>query len=343
MPETSTLPALRQPPAAAAASLGWRALRHHGAQDVDEQAALLAEWQQDYAQVSAGAFSGWIDEAWLGHGMHLFVEHTGQRLLQRGALAPGQLALGLPLALGQGPIAFCGATDWQDPALADARLCNFSGPQGFEFATPEGLVMAGIELPLASLAALAQAGEQDALARLSRQAGLLAVAPAELRALREWLQGALALMRAQPQHLADPAARQALRQALLSNLLALLPLEAGAATPVAPLPQWTLVARAQNHVRADPETPHTVADLCVALRVSRRTLQAAFQKVLGLSPATWLRTQRLAGAHRALRDARSVAEAATQWGFWHLGLFARDYKRQFGCLPSQDLRRPRSH
>ncbi len=329
---------LTSPAPCLASAPPWQALTRHATQDVDEQAALLHDWQQDYAQASPGAFSGWIDELRLG-GMRLFVEHTSRRLLQRGALRPGHLALGLPLALGEGPISFCGATDWQEPPLRSARLCSFSGTQGFEFATPEGLVMAGIELPLALLTELAQAEEHAALARLAQRAGLHAVAPEVLAALRQWLQGAFTLMRAQPDCLADPLARQALQRMLLSNLLELLPLDAGSRQSVNPLPQWTLVERAQRYVRADPQTPHTVADLCLHLRVSRRTLQAAFQKALGLCPATWLRTQRLAGAHRSLREARSVAEAATQWGFWHLGLFARDYKRQFGRLPSQDLRR----
>ena len=34
----------------------------------------------------------------------------------------------------------------------------------------------------------------------------------------------------------------------------------------------------------------------------------------------------------------SVQDAAARWGFWHLGQFSRDYKRQFGELPSQTLK-----
>jgi AraC-like DNA-binding protein len=37
----------------------------------------------------------------------------------------------------------------------------------------------------------------------------------------------------------------------------------------------------------------------------------------------------------------NITEAAAEWGFWHMGKFAADYRRQFGELPSETLRRTR--
>jgi AraC family ethanolamine operon transcriptional activator len=73
----------------------------------------------------------------------------------------------------------------------------------------------------------------------------------------------------------DERACTRLQQALMSNVLALLP---GSQAPTAPHRAAQLVARAQAFVRDDPETPHTVATLCQALGVSRRTLQAPFSR-----------------------------------------------------------------
>ncbi|MCW5625811.1 MAG: helix-turn-helix domain-containing protein, partial [Burkholderiales bacterium] len=85
----------------------------------------------------------------------------------------------------------------------------------------------------------------------------------------------------------------------------------------------------------------TVAELCVEIEVCRRTLQYAFQDILGVSPVQYLRAVRLNGVRRALRragpDAR-IGDIAAEWGFWHLSQFAADYRRMFGELPSQTLR-----
>jgi AraC family ethanolamine operon transcriptional activator len=89
-----------------------------------------------------------------------------------------------------------------------------------------------------------------------------------------------------------------------------------------------------------PETIH-LADLCRALRLSRRTLQRAFTETLGIGPARYLTRRRLAAVRAALRESdpatATVTETAFRHGFWELGRFARDYQRLFGELPSQTL------
>jgi AraC family ethanolamine operon transcriptional activator len=95
-------------------------------------------------------------------------------------------------------------------------------------------------------------------------------------------------------------------------------------------------------MRSHIAEPITVADLCVELGVSRRTLQYSFQDVLGTNPVRFLRAMRLNGARRDLRagtaPADSVQDIAARWGFWHMGHFVTDYKRMFGELPSETLR-----
>jgi len=103
----------------------------------------------------------------------------------------------------------------------------------------------------------------------------------------------------------------------------------------------TIVRNVENWV--DGQSPETIqiADLCRALRLSRRTLHRAFAETLGVGPAAYLTRKRLTAVRAELRRsdplAINVTDTATKYGFWELGRFARDYRRMFGERPSETL------
>jgi transcriptional regulator GlxA family with amidase domain len=77
--------------------------------------------------------------------------------------------------------------------------------------------------------------------------------------------------------------------------------------------------------------------------VSERTLEGAFNKVLGLTPITYLIRLRLHRVREVLlaatQGSTTVSAEALNCGFWHFGEFSRAYKECFGELPSDTLRR----
>jgi AraC family ethanolamine operon transcriptional activator len=87
-----------------------------------------------------------------------------------------------------------------------------------------------------------------------------------------------------------------------------------------------------------------VSELCAAAHVSERTLQYAFQDIMGMSPITYLHRLRLHRARNELRQGNSsstsVTDVAMNWGFWHFGAFSQAYKNCFGEVPSKTLRQP---
>jgi AraC-like DNA-binding protein len=53
-----------------------------------------------------------------------------------------------------------------------------------------------------------------------------------------------------------------------------------------------------------------------------------------MSLHSYVRWKRLLNAHQKLRQGMGVKRAALESGFWHMGEFARDYRKLFGELPS---------
>ena len=86
-----------------------------------------------------------------------------------------------------------------------------------------------------------------------------------------------------------------------------------------------------------------LSELCAAANVSERTLQNAFNNIMGMSPLTYLHRLRLHRARDELRKSESssttVTDVAMNWGFWQFGEFSRAYKNCFGELPSKTLKR----
>lgn len=87
----------------------------------------------------------------------------------------------------------------------------------------------------------------------------------------------------------------------------------------------------------------SISDLAQRIGVSERSLRRSFQRCYGLSPMQWMRVYRLHQARQLLKascpDVTTVTQVAFEVGFWDLGRFAGAYRRLFGELPSQTLRR----
>lgn len=91
----------------------------------------------------------------------------------------------------------------------------------------------------------------------------------------------------------------------------------------------------------------SIVDICTQAETSVRSLEYAFREVMQLTPVAYLRILRLNKVRGELRSApttdTTITRIATDWGFVHLGEFARDYRRLFGERPSDTLARALAH
>ncbi len=87
----------------------------------------------------------------------------------------------------------------------------------------------------------------------------------------------------------------------------------------------------------------TVQDLATAAEVSERTLRTAFNEYFGIGPARYLLLRRQHLIHQALKAADheevTVGQVLLAHGEWAFGRFAARYRKLYGELPSETLRR----
>ncbi len=100
-----------------------------------------------------------------------------------------------------------------------------------------------------------------------------------------------------------------------------------------------IVNRVRERTLASPLCPPSIGELCIELNISRRTLNHAFMRVLGVTPVSYIRNIRLnrvrADLLKSTHSDCAISTIAMHWGFWHMSLFSRYYKALFGELPSE--------
>ncbi|WP_258803784.1 helix-turn-helix domain-containing protein [Pseudarthrobacter sp. NS4] len=113
-------------------------------------------------------------------------------------------------------------------------------------------------------------------------------------------------------------------------------------TPDRMRPQALLAVSVREYIEANLSDPLlSPASIAAAHFISTRHLHNIFQES-GTTVSSWIRSQRLAGARRDLRDplhaGKSVGAVAARWGFLDAAHFSRTFRDAFGVPPS-DWRR----
>lgn len=307
--------------------------------DVDEYTSVLAQWRVRSNQVSLGRFHGRVDRLALP-GLRLYRKRTNRKLLETVEGPPDSISVALPL--------------FQDGDLYNGgniqrpgQACFLNGGGRLTMRSSEQLDLVAVCLDRETMLAVLRETDPLAAARVERMAVETLVVDSEAnrelaRLLLACLEGAPAL----PAWLSDEASQAAcLRQVSLLVGAALCGEPAGARCGRVRPSRQQLIDRAIRLLDQSMFEPMRVSAICKELSADRRTLQNAFQEVLGESPNAFFKNVRLNRAHHDLKRPSqrdfSVCDVAMRYGFWHLSQFARDYQRAFGELPTETRRRAR--
>ncbi|WP_284947773.1 GlxA family transcriptional regulator [Acidisoma cladoniae] len=99
----------------------------------------------------------------------------------------------------------------------------------------------------------------------------------------------------------------------------------------------------QRWVAANPAADHSVAALAYRMGLSPRHFARLFRSELGVTPAVWVETTRIAVARRLLEEGRETPkQVAAHCGFTDADTLRRAFVRQVGVTPA-DYRRRHAH
>ncbi|MGB3351069.1 MAG: helix-turn-helix transcriptional regulator [Brucella anthropi] len=132
-----------------------------------------------------------------------------------------------------------------------------------------------------------------------------------------------------------------LEDSLMASLAAALDTQPRARPLTSAVPSY--VQRAEKFMLDNLDKQLTLQELVDATGTSARTLHRTFRSVRGNTPLGVFKNMRLDKVHAELVRGHAgpgdITRIAMAWAFNHMGLFSADYRKRFGYLPSETVRR----
>lgn len=281
--------------------------------DASWQANHLNNWQQAYDQISHGPFKGQLKQVNLSQ-LDISREFSSQSLRQECYVKRG----GFWLGFSQGPF----NSKLNGVTANNKSFLWHSGQQDFELITEKNTVIYSVLLEASLLPDEIKIQQKVAqlptekihaflylLNRLLNPDNPYWLATSQQKIITDAVQDILE--QAQTQSTGKPSFHK--RAQVITQVR-------------------DYITHAPSHV------PVTITELCQHAHVSRRTLQNAFQDILGISAKQFIKAVRLNQIRRALLSVdehRPIYQIAFDFGYFHLGQFTQDYKIMFAETASQ--------
>ena len=300
--------------------------------EFDRLAQAVSGWDLDWQQLDRGRLAASLQQIATPSALLTRVGFSRQ-FYQRGAAPPGFLTVGF-LRSGSSEVNWCG-----QPGGGDSLMVFHSGGE-YESVSPPGFGANTLSF------------SEELLSRAAGTLGLGEIAdvwPGDNRVL-DCPGGYLADLRERLRAVFQVATeRSALAgRGLRTEIEEEIPVALVTALASGREPEGRLSTSVRRRaarkalalIRRNPDESLSVQQLCDRVGVSERTLRYAFHDLVGVSPKQYSRSLRLNGVRRDLERSDphvKIADVANRWGFWHMGQFAADYRRQFRELPSETL------
>ncbi|MDA4844154.1 AraC family transcriptional regulator [Hoeflea poritis] len=301
--------------------------------DFDAQSEQLSGHDQEYCQLSFGAFRGRFVSAFLDNGISLHLETANQALEQRIGCPKDAVSIGLVI-------------NGDRPFMVNGQELDQSGlfltPPGAELSmfSPAGATILAICLEHKHVAQWSE-GENLPSPIETTEGLCVQTAPSLADSLRtsamRILRSGLTADRDGAEDLGGIPVGRHFISAVLSQLSLHQALAAWSRPEAAD--GSALFEQARTLLLEQPDGEIDYASLRARLGCSERTIQKAFSRHTDMSPTRYLRTVRLNRVRRMLLSRThidsSIGDLAARSGFWNWSRFSGFYKQQFDELPSE--------
>jgi len=303
--------------------------------DFEEFAQTTRAWDLDFIQLDRGNFETKLIQIG-ADGVQLAQASFNRYIDQKGSPPPGLWTFAI-LTNESSPII------WRGRQVSKKSVMVYSPGSEIDAQSRPGFDVYTLSYPGSILDELAQMFEIPSFRKLIEATDLITAKASKLSKCREQTKHILSAIKENPLKLNSKAMLDEMRFSLSQQLISTLVFS----RPEYHKPSYRKrdrgLRRAKAYLSEHGEEPITVRDLCGVTEVSERTLRYAFLEQFGVSPKSYLLAMRLNGVRRQFSHAdpssATIAGVANHWGFWHMGKFAADYRRLFGELPSETLRR----
>jgi AraC family ethanolamine operon transcriptional activator len=302
--------------------------------DFEEFAQATRAWDLDFIQLDRGDFETEIHQ--VGVGDILLTQASFSRFIdQKGSSPPGLWTFAILTDKSSDII-------WRGRQVSKKSLMIYAPGSEIDAQSKPGFDVYTLSYPESLLDELAQMFEIPSFRKLIESSDLIKAKASELSKCREQTKRALSAIKEQPLKLNSQAMLDEMKFSLSEQLISILLFSRSEYHKPSYRKRNRALRRAKAYLSEHAQEPLTVRDLCGVTEVSERTLRYAFLEQFGVPPKSYLLAMRLNGVRRQLCHAdpsTTIADVANRWGFWHMGQFAADYRRLFGELPSETLRR----
>lgn len=298
------------------------------------QSRILPNWEQDYTQLSGGLFVGGVARTSIEN-IQVFREWINQAVDQRAVADDNVLMIGITLHKTR--------SSWQHREMEPDSLFILRAGEEARFRTSAQSDIIAATIDSDYLESLCQGLYAVSTSTLTYGASILTGDPKYISRFRSLLLSTLCSTLKNPLTIDVEYSRKNLAEEVTIAALQAMGSITSANRNVSQNHRIhrAIVDRTRSFIHDHPDHNPTVAELCEYLGMGPRGLHNAFMQVLGVNPSTYIRQVRLHAAHKEiLQGVDSITDIAIRWGFWHLGMFSKYYKQQFGEAPSVTCRNP---